>query len=387
MSQNLMKSFGLDGAGVNVSAEQIRTERVTWKELPRHCDAWGTLAGKSATPNVFNDPAFAIPAAQALGADEQLHAILAWSGDELVGFMPFRRVNRWGVPFPVVEVWAHAYAPSCLPLIAKDCAEAVTIALIDAVTADRELPGIVMMPSLSLDTPFAAALLSVRKPLYVHGGHQRAVARSDLDGDAYLQETIKGSRRKRLRQQLSGLRKEGDVVFDLAGDSAGVAAALDVFLTLEASGWKGKAGSALQSDEAISAFTRDAVTALAVQGKAQIMTMTASGKPIASLIVFVEPGTAWLWKIAYDEDFARHSPGKHVLMEAVRLLLNAQPGLFIDSCATPDHPLADMILGERMAMGDVVVSAGGRAGPAFRTANLLERLRGRARALKHRLKG
>ena len=98
-------------------------------------------------------------------------------------------------------------------------------------------------------------------------------------------------------------------------------------------------------------------------------------------------GTAWLWKIAYDESYSRHSPGKHVLMETVRLLLNEQPGLFIDSCATPDHPLAELMLGERMAMGDVVVSAGGRAGPAFRTANLLERLRGRARALKHRLKG
>ena len=74
-------------------------------------------------------------------------------------------------------------------------------------------------------------------------------------------------------------------------------------------------------------------------------------------------------------------------IETETMLLNEQPGLFIDSCATPDHPLAELMLGERMAMGDVVVSAGGRAGPAFRTANLLERLRGRARALKHRLKG
>ena len=371
---------------MNVRAEDIRTERVSWKELSGHTAAWEALAGSAATPNIFNDPAFAIPAASALGADAQLQAILGWRGDALVGLMPFRRINRWGMPFPVVEVWAHAYAPACLPLIAKDCAEAATIALIDAVTVDRDLPGIVMLPSLSLDTPFAAALLSVRKPLYVHGGHQRAVARSELDGDAYLQHTIKGSRRKRLRQQLSALRREGDVSFELAHDVSTVAQALRVFLELEASGWKGRAGSALHSDTATRDFTQAAVAALAAQGKVRIMTMHASGTPVASLIVFSESGTAWLWKIAYDEAYARHSPGKHVLMESVRSLLNETPGLFIDSCATPDHPLADMFLGERMAMGDVVVSAGGRAGPAFRTANLLERLRGRARALKQRFK-
>ncbi|MCC0062222.1 MAG: GNAT family N-acetyltransferase [Rhodobiaceae bacterium] len=372
---------------MKVSAEQIRTERVNWAELSRHALAWEALAECAATPNVFNDPAFAVPAAAALEADEQLQAIIAWSGDTMVGLMPFRRINRWGVPFPVVEVWSHAYAPSCLPLVAKDCAEAATIALFDAVTMDNGLPGIVMLPNLSLDTPFAAALLSVRKPLYVHGGHQRAVARTDLDGDSYLQATIKGSRRKRMRQQISALKRECDVTFERARDTDDVGKSLDVFLQLESSGWKGEAGSALQSVAATSEFTRKAVAALCERGMVQILTMRASGIPIASLIVFMGSGTAWLWKIAYDESYSRHSPGKHVLMETVRLLLNEQPGLFIDSCATPDHPLAELMLGERMAMGDVVVSAGGRAGPAFRTANLLERLRGRARALKHRLKG
>ncbi|MCC0016694.1 MAG: GNAT family N-acetyltransferase [Rhodobiaceae bacterium] len=373
------------------AAEDIRTERVAWRSLAEVEDAWRALSRDAATPNIFNGPEFAEAAARALGADEALQAMLAWredgDGRELVGLMPFRRRNRWGIGFPVVEAWAHPYAPACLPLVRKDCAEAATIALFDAITADPALPGIVMLPLLSLDTPFAAALLSVRKPLYVHAGHQRAVARSANDGDAYLAQTLSGSRRKRLRQQLNALAKEGEISFSMVRDARDVNAALGVFLQLEASGWKGQAGSALKSDPASRDLADAAVSALARRGQVRILILHVDTRPVAGLVAFVADGTAWLWKIAYDENFARHSPGKHVMMEMVRQLLNEEPGLFIDSCATPGHPLADLLLGERMAMGDVVVSAGGRAGPAFRTANLLERLRGQARVLRDRIRG
>ena len=36
---------------------------------------------------------------------------------------------------------------------------------------------------------------------------------------------------------------------------------------------------------------------------------------------------------------------------------------------------------------EAVLALGGRAGPAFRTANLLERLRGQARVLRDRIRG
>lgn len=371
------------------SAQDIRTERVTWSEAIRHGASWRDLSLAAATPNIFNDPGFAVPAAEALGAESTLQVMLAWRGDrELVGFMPFRRVNRWRVPFPVVEVWSHAYAPACLPLVHGSCAEEATIALFDAVTRDASLPGIVFLPLLSLDTAFAAALLSVRKPLYVHAGHQRAVADADLDGDAYVTASIRSARRKKLRQQRAAFAREaGDIAFAMATAPEEVTDALVAFMSLEASGWKGQGGTALESDAASRVLAGQSVAALADRGLVRILTMSVAGSPVASVIGFVASGSAWLWKIAYDEAHARHSPGKHVMMEMIRQLLDEQPGLFIDSCAVPDHPLADLLLGERMAMGDVVVSAGGRAGPAFRTANLLERLRGLARRLRNRLRG
>ncbi len=365
---------------------EIRTERVDWPTLERHREAWRRLSLNAADGNVFNDPGFALPAAEALGVADSLQVMLAWRGEgdarELVGLMAFRRRHRWGIWFPVVEVWTHPYAPACLPLVDTRCAEAATIALFDAVTRDPTLPGIVMLPLLSLDTAFAAALLSVRKPLYVHAGHQRAVANSELGGDAYLATAISGKRRRRLGQQQRGLAREaGEIAFAVAREPGELGPALDTFLSLEASGWKGAMGTALASSEPSARMSREIVTGLGANGHTRILIMTAGDKPVAGVIGFVMRDTAWIWKIAYDEAHARASPGKHAFLETVRLLMDERPGLFVDSCATPDHPLAGFALREHMAMGDVVVSSGGTAGPAFRIANLLERLRGSVRAI------
>lgn len=277
--------------------------------------------------------------------------------------------------------------PTASPLVDESCEEAVTIAMFNAIAADPALPGIVMLPMLCLDTAFAAALLSVRKPLYVHSGHLRAVARTGLHGQAYLERTLTASRRKRLRQQRAQLARRGEIALQVARAPGDVAAALETFLALEAGGWKGAAGTALACSEETAALARGAVLGLAGRGDARIVTLTCGGRPVAALVVLLGRGTAWLWKIAYDEAFAACSPGKHVFIDTVAMLLDEEPGRIINSCATPDHPLANLVLGERVAMGDVVVSAGGRAGPAFRLANLLERLRAGARAIKHRLRG
>ncbi|MFN0264816.1 GNAT family N-acetyltransferase [Tepidamorphus sp. 3E244] len=372
---------------MNAQSQPIHCQRLGWSELASRVDDWRKLAENAATPNIFYHPDFALPAAEALGVGNALQAIAAFTGEELVGLMPMRVRNRWGLPFPIVEAWTHPNAPASLPLVARAQAEAATIALFDAITADRGLPGIVLLPTLLLDSPFAAALLSVRKPLYVHSGHQRAVAREPLSGDDYLAHAMSGSRRKKLRQQFAGLEAEGIVSVTAAASPHEASEALDAFLALEVGGWKGEAGTALARDDTTLTLARDVVQRLAEGGMARIFVMSLDGKPIASLIAFTEGTTAWLWKIAYDEAYAKHSPGKHLFMAAVRMLRDENPDMLIDSCAQPNHPLADLVLGEHMAMGDVVVSAGGRAGPAFRTANLLERLRGQARRLKHKLKG
>ena len=59
---------------------RVAAARIEWRplaELADARDAWDSLARHALEPNVFYDPAFALPAARVFGAD--VGAVLVWS--------------------------------------------------------------------------------------------------------------------------------------------------------------------------------------------------------------------------------------------------------------------------------------------------------------------
>ena len=76
------------------------------------------------------------------------------------------------------------------------------------------------------------------------------------------------------------------------------------------------------------------------------------GRAIAAIVTLRSGDAAWCWKIAYDEAFARYSPGVQLLLDVTEALL-ADPRIArADSCATPDHPMIDHIWRERLSLSD-----------------------------------
>src|SRR6202011_4856974 len=123
--------------------------------------------------------------------------------------------------------------------------------------------------------------------------------------------------------------------------------ALGEFLALEAAGWKGRAGTAARSHDRIRKFMEKAVTGLAHEGKARIDRLGAGDRPIAAIVTLQSGTTAWCWKIAYDEAFARFSPGVQLLIEVTQALLDDPNVGCAGSCATADHPMIDHVWRER----------------------------------------
>ena len=78
-----------------------------------------------------------------------------------------------------------------------------------------------------------------------------------------LREALGPKKLKELRRQRNRLGDHGEVHFDIARTPAEVAAAVETFLTLEASGWKAKRGTALVQHAGDAAFIRRATSALA----------------------------------------------------------------------------------------------------------------------------
>ncbi len=74
------------------------------------------------------------------------------------------------------------------------------------------------------------------------------------------------------------------------------------------------------------------------------------------MIVFLSSGTAYTWKTAYDENYARFSPGQLLVEDLTRSLLDDPYIRMADSCAVHDHPVMSRIWTERCAMSTLVIA-------------------------------
>jgi CelD/BcsL family acetyltransferase involved in cellulose biosynthesis len=367
---------------------------VEWRPLTRLepiTPQWRELAARALEPNVFYEPAFALAAAPVFGADAG--AILIWSGGKtrrLLGFFPARiERRRYGINLPVLTGWTHPYAPLGLPLVEREAAEPVIGKFLSHLAREPTLPGLVLLPYLPDDGLFAGALDAIvrraQMPATVFGRHQRAQLAPSGERSHYLESAMSRHQRKELRRQWRRLAETGAIAIIIATEPSAIDRALEDFFHLEAQGWKGKAGTAAAADEKVQRFMRNALFKLAAERKVSINRLLVDGRAIAATIALRSGRSAWFWKVAYDENFARFSPGVMLSVELTADLLDDPDVLRADSCATADHPMIDHLWRERLSLSNRLIAA--RGGPAaFAVASRLEGLRGAALERAKRLR-
>jgi CelD/BcsL family acetyltransferase involved in cellulose biosynthesis len=357
--------------------------RVEWRplaELGSIAAEWRALAVRALEPNVFYEPAFALAAAPVFGHD--VSTGLVWSRTtpaQLLGFFPARiERRRYGLPLPVLAGWMHPYAPFGAPLVDRDQAEAVLAAWLDHVAKDAQLPDIMLLPYLPTESALAHAFDAA---LARRGGrsaffaqHCRALLAPAGERKHYLDQSLGHKKRKELRRQRKRLGNSGTVTSTSTSDPTAASGALADFFALEAAGWKGRAGTAARGNAEIAQLMTTAIAALAGEGKAQIARLSVDAKPIAALVTLRSTATAWCWKIAYDESYARFSPGVQILLDVTQALLEDASLTRADSCATADHPMIDHVWRERLALADRLVSISPDRAIRFAVARRLEAL-------------
>ena len=371
---------GLARERADDAPRRVSAARVEWKPLVSLGEMraeWRDLAGRALEPNVFYDPAFALPAARVFGAN--VGAVLVWSktAPRLIGLFPARIERRYGM-MGTLTGWTHPYAPLGVPLVDHGEAEAAIAAFLDHVEAEQRLPKLVMLPLIPRDGAFAATLARV---LARRGGasanfgeHARALlAPAPRKRESYL-DHIAGKKLKELRRQRRRLEDSGALV-RMAASGPAAAVALTDFMALEAAGWKGRAGGAARASSATEAFMREAVTALATKGDARIDRLIHDGHPVAASITLRSGNAAWFWKIAYDEAFARSSPGVQLTLDLTRDLLADVALAQTDSCATAGHPMINHLWKERLTLCDMLIAPSAASMAKVRIARPLEALR------------
>ncbi len=365
----------------------ISSLSVEWRwfaDLVPFAEAWRDLATRALEPNVFYEPAFALAAAGVFGGD--VGAALVWSGTrprKLLGFFPARvTTRRYGIRLPVLVGWTHPYAPLGTPLVERETAEPVIAAWLAHLAADPSLPEVVVLPLLPEDGPFAQTLGAILQrgqlPRADFARHHRAALEPQFERAHYVEQALSAHRQRELRRAGRRLTDLGAVLFTAATEPDAVAAAVEDFFALEASGWKGRAGTAAAGHGAVRGFFKTALSSLAAEGKATVNRLLLDGRPIAAAITLSSGDAAWYWKTAYDENFARYAPGI-LLTAALTEDLTGNPAIArTNSCAAPGNAMLDALWGERLTLCNRLIAV--RPEARFAQACRLEILRGAVRA-------
>jgi CelD/BcsL family acetyltransferase involved in cellulose biosynthesis len=349
---------------------------------------WDALPGEASEPNVFAERWFVSAGIRHLLPEGETWIVSVWRGgsDDLVGLLPARIERRYGrTPVPHVENMAHHQCFLGTPLIRRGEEAAFWRQVIEALDEAPWARGFFHMTGLVEDGPvhrgLAEAAASLGRPCAIVHRSSRALLDSNLSPDAYYEQAVRKKKRKELARLSTRLRELGEVSVTRACTAAEAARCCDEFLALEAAGWKGRAGSAIASQPAKLAFFREAIAGAQEAGRLEFLRLALDDRPIAMLVNFLAPPGGFTFKIAFDEEFARFSPGVLIQVENLRIL--ERPDIaWTDSCAVENHPMINSLWTERRSIVRVTVPlAGGRRRMVHAAARALENASAKLRRL------
>lgn len=398
---------------VDSPIEAYQIEQLSSRKVPRRLSIYPAAAGfelvdeldflctRTVEPNIFFNARFLAPAMPRL-EDREIRLAVIRDGDET------RNRVRMLVPFSIdppparigvsmLRSWSNPFGPLGVPLLDHDDPEGVMDDFLTMLARPHlKLPKVMAFPDVRLDGAFAAILHNIAEtrglPLQSLAHFERPALQSKLEGEDYLRKTLSSHHYREFRRLWRRLADKGSLEHFIARSPKDIRFAAESFLTLEASGWKGRERTAMAVDRFRAAFAREAIHKLAEQDMCRIHTLTLNGQAIASLVVFVEAGIAYTWKTAFDETYSAFSPGTLLMIEVTKLHLDDPNIEITDSCSVPDHPVMSRIWSERLNIGTLVVGLTTESDRATRqaasqivfrreTRNLARLVRNRMRSL------
>lgn len=361
--------------------EPPKVELLDWDAALRHWDSWDDLTKRALENNVFLHPGFALSAVQHLPIARRPAFLFVWAGEAREGPGALSGVFALHIPAPgsgrVARLWCNEMMALGVPLLDRTQGEAAIDAMHRYFAYEQRHVDAILIPQVSLSGPFATLALqhasAGKLGMAVLDRRYRAVVTHHDEPEAFLQSYISAKKRKELRRQRRRLEELGALAYTSARSPEDVRAAMERFLTLEASGWKGNQSTALLSDPSTATFARSMSRYFARQGACHIDALELNGEPIVMGVVLLSGDTAFYWKTAYDEAYARLSPGVLFSIELTIKMMASGTHELINSCAVPNHPMIDHIWRERIEMGDLCIATGGATTANFGTAIAKER--------------
>jgi Acetyltransferase (GNAT) domain len=330
---------------------------------------WDALAKLATEPNPFYESWFLLPALKSFDPGSRVGIFTLWSGmphhSVLLGIMPLADGNLYGRwPIAHKSNWLHHNAFLGTPLVAAGFEDSFWHQLLSVLDEQSGKALFMHVNGLVIDGLLQSSLAKIcqreQRSFAIVAQQERAFLQSDQSLEQYFATTVRAKKRKELRRQRNRLSELGNLEFARHAGSDGLAQWTDEFLTLEQRGWKGSNGSALNCAQETRSMFGAALHGAAAQGRLERLDLRLNGAPLAMLVNFICPPGSFAFKTAFDEEYARFSPGVLLQLENLMLLERADVE-WCDSCAAEGHPMIDSLWRDRRHVGRYSFAIGGYA--------------------------
>lgn len=360
-------------------------EMIDWKSAREEWKEWSELGERAIEKNVFLLPEFAIPLIQSLPVSKRPNLFFVWEQDfeSLVGVfaihVPTSKISC------IARGWHNNMMALGTPLVDASYVDDVIAAIHDHITKFFPQISLLIFPEIDANGSISRAVLRLAQNNGVEANvldeRTRAIALPGFDLEAHISR----KRRRRLAYYHDRLCKLGKVEYKTATNILDVHIAVEKFMVLEHSGWKGEGETSLMSDSTLTSFARSMIMYFAQKGNCRIDSIELDGKPIAMGIVLQSGNDSFYWKTAYDEAYAKFSPG---VLLTVYLTKNVMDSGFttFDSCSMPNHPMIDSLWSVRREMGDVYIATRKKVGLALKYEKARRYIRSLAKTAYHKIR-
>lgn len=337
--------------------------------LSRFVPAWEELAATALEPNVFYEHWMLLPALETLGAGQDISVVLVLIHDiqnpdappKLGGLFPLVLIPRFGkLGVSALSLWQHVHCYVCTPLVRADAAGECMAELFRWFRSGAAGASLMDLRCISGDGPFHKMLVDLSNELGLLSSITEIFTRglwreggTNMDPES----AVSGDLRRRLRRKEKRLSERGRLEHLMLRPEDDVGRWIDEFLRLEASGWKGRRGSALAASSSHYRYFVEIATSAFRRDRLLMLGLNFDGHPIARRCAFVAGEGSFAFKTAYDEKFADFSPGAMLELDNIRQL-GELPGVhWMDSCAATDNLLINRVANDRRTIQSMTVGA------------------------------
>lgn len=352
------------GARADVLSLEVVRDTATLRALEPE---WQDLADAAAEPNPFYEPWAALPALTAFGEGVEIvllsrpHPSLRKGERQLCGLIPLQRRRASGLfGLTMLSLWRHPYTYLGVPLVRAGLERPVLSGFLDWLEQGGRQRGLLRVEDFPGDGPLRHALVDeLSRRGWSHGVTQtytRAFLRRGASADGYIDEVVPGKRRKEFRRQQQRLAEQGTLEFVELRPQDDLRAWAEEFSALEARGWKGKDKVSVASRAADFDYFIHLVCYAGQRGRVTGLALRLNGRAIAMKLNLLSRRGSMAFKITYDEEWAKYSPGVLLELENIRHLHEQTTLPWMDSCAAANRAMINRLWADRREMQTLLVA-------------------------------